>query len=186
MIDFMHILSYAPHHMHSHHMCLMNHITAPNNTAFEDLFEAVPGVDEYLTDPMNKGVLQDILKLHVSPANADSVILKESAEPFEGTIKIRSLTEDYIMVTVSGDDIMINDSNVVSPLDIIANNGKICSMISIISFVYFLLTICLSTTMQVLHILLTLSSCLRVLCSLLNSLRSLESVVKHTLRQLTV
>jgi len=78
---------------------------------------------------MNKGVLQDILKLHVSPANADSVILKESAEPFGGMIKIPTLTEEFIKVTVSDDGIMINDSNVVSPLDIIANNGKICSML---------------------------------------------------------
>ena len=75
---------------------------------------------------MNKGVLQKILKLHVSPANVDSLILKEAAEPF-GNIKIPTLTEDYIMVTVSDDGIMINDSNVVLA-NIIANNGKICSM----------------------------------------------------------
>jgi len=98
-------------------------VFAPTDQAFANLFEAFPGVDEYLLDPMNKGVLQDILKLHVSPANADSVILKESAEPFGGMIKIPTLTEEFIKVTVSDDGIMINDSNVVSPLDIIANNG---------------------------------------------------------------
>ena len=75
----------------------------------------------------NIDVLQDILKLHVSPANADSVILKESAEPFGGTIKIPSLTEEFVKITVSDDGIMINDSNVVLA-NIIANNGKICSM----------------------------------------------------------
>ena len=106
---------------HSHHELR----SAPTDEAFANLFDDFPGLEDYLGD--NIDVLQDILKLHVSPANADSVILKESAEPFGGTIKIPSLTEEFVKITVSDDGIMINDSNVVLA-NIIANNGKICSM----------------------------------------------------------
>ena len=99
--------------------------TAPTNAAFDKLFDDFPGVDTFLGE--NIDVLADILLLHVVEANADSVILKESAEPFGGTIKIPTLSEDFIKVTVSDDGIMINDSNVVLA-NIIANNGKTCSM----------------------------------------------------------
>ena len=107
---------------HSHHELR----SAPTDEAFANLFDDFLGLEDYLGD--NIDVLQDILKLHVASANADSVILKESAEPFGGIIKIPTLSEDFIKVTVSDDgSIMINDSNVILA-NIIANNGKTCSM----------------------------------------------------------
>ena len=89
-------------------------------------------------DPANIEELRNILLLHVASANADSVLLKESAEPFGGMIKTPSLTGEFVKITVSDDGIpiidivsddgiVINDSNIVLA-NIIANNGKTCSM----------------------------------------------------------
>src|SRR4029077_1153678 len=40
-------------------------VFAPTNAAFKNLEAAVPGVTKALTDPMNKGLLVQVLKYHV-------------------------------------------------------------------------------------------------------------------------
>ena len=116
-----HIYVYRSHHMSN------NNCTAPKDSAFDKLSTETI---EYLTDPANVDVLSSYLTYHAVSGNITSSDLVDFGNPSETDV-----------ATVNGDDILVsvgyggeygilinNDASVINPYDVIACNGVIHSI----------------------------------------------------------
>ena len=112
---------YRSHHM-SNNIC-----TAPKDSAFDKLSTETI---EYLTDPANVEVLSSYLTYHAVSGNITSSDLVDFGNPSE--TDVATLNGDDILVSVGyGGEygIMINnDASVIDPFDVIACNGVIHSL----------------------------------------------------------
>ncbi len=106
-------------------------VFAPTNAAFSKLETAVPGVTKALTDPANKGLLEQVLKLHVlgsevkSPAAIDAAKTNAKVSTLLG-----SDANGQLSLSIAGDKIRIADSSglskaLVTAADVTATNGVI-------------------------------------------------------------
>ena len=104
-----------------------NICTAPKDSAFDKLNSETI---EYLTDPANVEVLASILRYHAVSGNITSSDLVDSGNPSE--TDVATLNGDDILVSVGyGGEYGIlinNDASVIDPFDVIACNGVIHSL----------------------------------------------------------
>ena len=118
--------------MRSHHVSIAHIIcptitTAPKDSAFDKLDSETI---EYLTDPANVEVLSSILRYHAVSGNITSSDLVDFGNPSETDVP--TLNGDDILVSVGyGGEYGIlinNDASVIDPFDVIACNGVIHSL----------------------------------------------------------
>ena len=106
-------------------------VFAPTNEAFAKLEAAMPGVTKALTDPANKGLLQQVLKYHVLGSEVRSGAAIDAAK---ANTKVATLLGDdangRVGLSLDGGKLTVSDSAgiskaVVTTADVGASNGVI-------------------------------------------------------------
>lgn len=106
-------------------------VFAPTNAAFKNLEAAVPGVTKALTDPMNKGLLVQVLKYHVlgskvMATNAVAAATKNAKVP----TLLGKNANGQIALSLKGGKVALSDSAglntaIVTKTDLAASNGVV-------------------------------------------------------------
>jgi len=106
-------------------------VFAPTNEAFKSLEAAVPGVTKALTDPMNKGLLVQVLKYHVlgSKVMAAAAIAVAKQHGKVPTLLGKG-AGGQIALSLKGGKVALSDSAglntaIVTKTDIAASNGVV-------------------------------------------------------------
>ena len=106
-------------------------VFAPTNAAFKSLEAAVPGVTKALTDPMNKGLLVQVLKYHVL---GSKVMAADAVAAAKKNAKVPTLlgknANGQIALALKGGKVALSDSAglntaIVTKADIAASNGVV-------------------------------------------------------------
>jgi uncharacterized surface protein with fasciclin (FAS1) repeats len=106
-------------------------VFAPTNAAFKNLEAAVPGVTKALTDPMNKGLLVQVLKYHVL---GSKVIAADAVAAAKKNAKVPTLlgknANGQIALSLKGGKVALSDSAgfntaIVTKTDLAASNGVV-------------------------------------------------------------
>ncbi len=106
-------------------------VFAPTNAAFKSLETAVPGVSKALTDPMNKGLLVQVLKYHVL---GSKVIAADAVAAAKKNAKVPTLlgknTNGQIALSLKGGKVGLSDSAgfntaIVTKTNLAASNGVV-------------------------------------------------------------
>lgn len=106
-------------------------VFAPTNAAFKNLEAAVPGVTKALTNPMNKGLLVQVLKYHVL---GSKVMATNAVAAAKKKAKVPTLlgknANGQIALSLEGGKVALSDSAglntaVVTKADIAASNGVV-------------------------------------------------------------
>ena len=106
-------------------------VFAPTNAAFKSLETAVPGVTKALTDPMNKGLLVQVLKYHVL---GSKVMAADAIAAAKKKAKVPTLlgknANGKIALSLKGGQLALSDSAglntaIVTKTDIAASNGVV-------------------------------------------------------------
>lgn len=106
-------------------------VFAPTNAAFKSLEAAVPGVTKALTDPMNKGLLVQVLKYHVL---GSKVMAADAVAAAKKNAKVPTLlgknANGQIALSLKGGKVALADSAglntaIVTKTDIAASNGVV-------------------------------------------------------------
>jgi uncharacterized surface protein with fasciclin (FAS1) repeats len=106
-------------------------VFAPTNAAFKNLEAAVPGVTKALTDPMNKGLLVQVLKYHVL---GSKVMATNAVAAAKKNAKVPTLlgknANGQIALSLKGGKVALSDSAglntaIVTKTDLAASNGVV-------------------------------------------------------------
>ena len=106
-------------------------VFAPTNAAFKSLEAAVPGVSKALTDPMNKGLLVQVLKYHVLGSKA---VAADAVAAAKTNAKVPTLlgknTNGQIALSLKGGKVALSDSAgfntaIVTKTNLAASNGVV-------------------------------------------------------------
>jgi uncharacterized surface protein with fasciclin (FAS1) repeats len=106
-------------------------VFAPTNAAFKNLEAAVPGVTTALTDPMNKGLLVQVLKYHVL---GSKVTAADALAAAKKNAKVPTLlgknANGRIALSLKGGKVVLSDSAglntaIVTKTDLAASNGVV-------------------------------------------------------------
>ena len=106
-------------------------VFAPTNAAFKKLEVAIPGVSKALTDPMNKGLLVQVLKYHVL---GSKVMAADAVAAAEKNAKVPTLlgknANGRIALSLKGGKVALSDSAglntaIVTKTDVAASNGVV-------------------------------------------------------------
>ena len=106
-------------------------VFAPTNAAFKNLEAAVPGVTKALTNPMNKGLLVQVLKYHVL---ASKVMAADAVAAAKKNAKVPTLlgknANGQIALSLKGGKVALSDSAglntaIVTKTNLAASNGVV-------------------------------------------------------------
>ena len=106
-------------------------VFAPTNAAFKNLEAAVPGVTKALTDPMNKGLLVQVLKYHVL---GSMVLAADAVAAAKKNAKVPTLlgknANGQIALSLKGGKVALSDSAglntaIVTKTNLAASNGVV-------------------------------------------------------------
>ena len=106
-------------------------VFAPTNAAFKNLEAAVPGVTKALTDPMNKGLLVQVLKYHVL---GSKVMAADAVAAAKKNAKVPTLlgknANGQIALSLKGGKVALSDSAglntaIVTKTNLAASNGVV-------------------------------------------------------------
>jgi len=106
-------------------------VFAPTNAAFKNLEAAVPGVTKALTNPMNKGLLVQVLKYHVL---ASKVSAADAVAAAKKNAKVPTLlgknANGQIALSLKGGKVALSDSAglntaIVTKTNLAASNGVV-------------------------------------------------------------
>ena len=106
-------------------------VFAPTNAAFKNLEAAVPGVTKALTNPMNKGLLVQVLKYHVL---ASKVTAADAVAAAKKNAKVPTLlgknANGQIALSLKGGKVALSDSAglntaIVTKTNLAASNGVV-------------------------------------------------------------
>ncbi len=106
-------------------------VFAPTNAAFKNLEAAVPGVTKALTNPMNKGLLVQVLKYHVL---ASEVMAADAVAAAKKSAKVPTLlgknANGQIALSLKGGKVALSDSAglntaIVTKTNLAASNGVV-------------------------------------------------------------
>ena len=106
-------------------------VFAPTNAAFKNLEAAVPGVTKALTDPMNKGLLVQVLKYHVL---GSKVLAADAVAAAKKNAKVPTLlgknANGQIALSLKGGKVALSDSAglntaIVTKTNLAASNGVV-------------------------------------------------------------
>ncbi len=106
-------------------------VFAPTNAAFKNLEAAVPGVTKALTNPMNKGLLVQVLKYHVL---ASEVMAADAVAAAKKNAKVPTLlgknANGQIALSLKGGKVALSDSAglntaIVTKTNLAASNGVV-------------------------------------------------------------
>ena len=106
-------------------------VFAPTNAAFKNLEAAVPGVTKALTNPMNKGLLVQVLKYHVL---ASKVSAADAVAAAKKNAKVPTLlgknANSQIALSLKGGKVALSDSAglntaIVTKTNLAASNGVV-------------------------------------------------------------
>jgi len=106
-------------------------VFAPTNAAFKNLEAAVPGVTKALTNPMNKGLLVQVLKYHVL---GSKVMAADAVAAAKKNAKVPTLlgknANGQIALSLKGGKVALSDSAgfntaIVTKTDLAASNGVV-------------------------------------------------------------
>jgi len=106
-------------------------VFAPTNAAFKNLEAAVPGVTKALIDPMNKGLLVQVLKYHVL---GSKVLAADAVAAAKKNAKVPTLlgknANGQIALSLKGGKVALSDSAglntaIVTKTNLAASNGVV-------------------------------------------------------------